>query len=117
MTDERSLARCVGFDVAIEDHGILVLLGHFEYEDGGCQGLGYSIDASFLYRFLAVFGDCPLRKVEGRSCWVSHDDSRITRIEPLHKKDGAVFDLDTWKGFVKQLGLPSPYEMRTGKKP
>lgn len=63
MTSERSLARCYGFDVAIEDHGILVLMGHFEYDEGTCQGLGYCIDSSFLYRFLGVFGVERLRQV------------------------------------------------------
>ena len=113
----RSLARCKDFDVGIEDHGILVLFGHFEYDDGGCQGLGYCIDSSFLYRFLNVFDVEQLRGVNGKSCWVTHTDSGIEKIEPLHKKDGTPFAIPEWQEFVKRLKLPSPYEMRTGKKP
>lgn len=114
---ERSLAKCRGFDIGIEDHGILVMYGTFEYDDGGCQGLGYGIETSFLYRFLSVFSVEMLRQVNGKSCWVTHTNDRITKIEPLHKKDGVPFDIVKWQKFVQQMNLPSPYEMRTGEKP
>lgn len=114
---ERDLAICRGFDLEIEDHGILVLTGHFEYEGGSSQGLGYAVNAAFLYRFLAVFGNCALRKVEGKSCWVTHDHSSISKIEPLHKKGGDAFDIPTWQAWVQANEHFSPYELRTGKKP
>lgn len=117
MAIERELAKARSFDVGIEDHGILVMFGYFDYEGGGAQGLGYCIDSSFLYRFLSAFGVEKLRDVEGKSCWVTHDDSTIYKIEPLHKKDGTEFDIKLWQTFVQKLNLPSPYEMRTGKKP
>ena len=118
MNTERELAKCRGFDVGIEDHGLLVMLGTFEYEGGGAQGLGCCIEEAFLYRFLSVFGIEQLNQVNGKSCWVTHDNSHIFKIEPLHKRDGAVFDIDEWAEFVKKRKAPlSPFELRTGKKP
>lgn len=114
---ERSLAKLKGFDVGTEDHGILVMYGTFEYDEWGCQGLGYCIDAAFIYRFLDVFGVSKLSEVNGKSCWVTHDDNHIIKLEPLHKKDGKTFDIVEWQEFSKKHPSPSPYEMRTGKKP
>lgn len=111
---ERDLAKLEGFDIGIEDHGLLTMYGTFHYDSGGAQGLGYCIDASFLYRFLAVFGVGRLQEVNGMSCWVTHNNWKITKIEPLHKNDGAVFDLEEWSEYIQKLNLPSPHEMRTG---
>lgn len=115
---ERELAKCRDFDVQIEDHGILVLAGTFEYESGGVQGLGYMIDASFLMRFMSVFGVEYLKDVNGKSCWVTHDDSSITKIEPLHKKEGQAFIIKDWQEWYRSR-MPgiSAYEMLTGKRP
>lgn len=114
---ERSLAKCSGFDIMIEDHGILVMDGHFDYEEGTSQGLGYCIDTSFLYRFLGVFGVRHLHDVNGKSCWVTHTNGSIEKLEPLHKSEGTPMIMADWSAFVDKLHLPSPYEMRTGKKP
>jgi len=97
MSDrERSLAKCSGFDFGIEDHGFSVLLGSFEYDTWGVQGLGYSVDVDFLKRFMAVFNVTRLGSVNGKSCWVTHNSSQIFKIEPLHKKDGTPFDIEAW---------------------
>lgn len=97
MTDkERLLAKCVGFDFGVEDHGLPVLFGTFEYEDSVHQGLGYIVDVGFMKSFLAIFGVDKLSKVNGKSCWVTCDNSKIYKIEPLHKKDGVPFDIETY---------------------
>ena len=94
--DGRFLAKCKEFDVGIEDHGLLVLMGHFEYEEGGVQGLGYAIDGPFIHAFLGALGVDQLKKVENKSCWVTVIDGTIKIIEPLHKKDGKKFDIREW---------------------
>lgn len=114
---ERSLAKCRGFDFVIEDHGCPFLAGTFEYDDGGCQGLGYVINVAFLMRLLDAVGAESLRELEGRSCWVTHDHSHISKIEPLHKKDGKPFVIAEWQEWTKKNEPFSPYELRTGKKP
>src|SRR5438876_691454 len=96
MKLDRELAKCEDFDVVDNDRGGLMLAGSFKYEDGGSQGLGYMIDADFIQRFMQVFDVQALQSVNGRSCWVTHGFDRITKIEPLHKKDGAPFDILEW---------------------
>lgn len=113
----RDLARCKGFDFAIEDHGLPVLYGHFEYEGSGGQGFGYMVDAAFLMRFMGVFGVERLQQVNGRSCWVTHTSDRITLIEPLHASDGQPFDIGAWEAWVKRRAPFSAYELRTGEEP
>ena len=118
MAREKLLAKCREFDFGIEDHGIPFLFGTFEYDSGVCQGLGYGFDDAFLMRFLAVFGVQKLRQVNGKSCWVTCDDSKIYKIEPLHKKDGTAFDIDAWAKWVKERGSPaSAWEKLTGERP
>jgi len=99
----RDLAKCRGFDVGIEGDGALALFGTFEYEGGGCQAIGsWFIDAAFLMRFLAVFGcENKLGDVNGRSCWVTHTDYRVVKVEPLHKADGRAFDVEAWERWVE----------------
>lgn len=101
MNKEKSLARCKGFDFSIHDRGY-GLSGHFEYEDGGCQGFGYITDEGFLLAFLQSVGVESLRKLEGKSCWVTHDHSNIYRIEPLHKKDGKPFIIEKWRKWIEK---------------
>lgn len=116
--ENRELARCKGFDFSIEDHGCPVLSGHFEYDGAGCQGLGYVVDTAFLMRFLAAVGACSLKDLEGKSCWVTHSHSGISKIEPLHKKDGKPFVIAEWQEWIKERGCKaSPYEMQTGERP
>jgi len=95
---ERELAKCVGFDLRDDDHNGLTLAGHFEYESGFCQGLGYSVNIDFVMWFMRVFGVTRLQDVNGKSCWVTYrDDSRnIQQIYPLHRKDGVPFDVEAW---------------------
>ncbi len=47
MEEYRALAKCVEFDVGVEDHGCPTLFGYFDYDEGGCQGLGYMVDMAF----------------------------------------------------------------------
>ena len=127
MTEHRVLAKCVGFDFGVEDHGLPTLFGHFEYDDDGCQGLGYMVDTAFLMRFLAVFQAEKLQNVNGESCWVVFDDEsnfrcgmgseHIIRIDPLHQKGGRSFNLAEWKAWVKEGPRWSAHELLTGKKP
>lgn len=115
---ERILAKCVDFDFGIEDHGFPYLHGHFDFEDFGSQGLGYSIDTAFLMRFLGVFGVDRLRQVNGRSCWVTHEGGLIVLIEPLHKKEGNPFDIKAWAEWIRKSGRAiSAHELMTGEKP
>ncbi len=116
---ERKLAKCGNFDFGIEDHGMPVLWGDFEYDEGGVQGLGYQVDVAFLMRFMGVFGVREMGDVNGRSCWVVQDDKGdIRRIEPLHRADGEAFDIDEWAKWkaARDPGV-SAYEMLTGKMP
>lgn len=102
MDEERTLARCRNFDIGFEDHGCLVFLGHFEYEESGCQGFGYVINTEFVRRFLNAVGVDAVKKLEGKSCWVTHTFDGISKIEPLHKKDGKAFDIRKWQEECKK---------------
>jgi len=93
---ERELAKCLEFDIADNDHGGLMLGGHFEYEGGGCQGLGYQVDIKFVQMFMEAFGVSRLQDVNGKSCWVTHGENGISKIEPLHKGEGTPFEIDKW---------------------
>lgn len=95
MTDEeRELAKCSDFDIWIEDHGLMTLSGSFEYEGGSVQGLGYIINMEFVRAFMDALGVERLNDVKGESCWVTHDNHHVSKIEPLHKKDGKAFNID-----------------------
>ena len=104
MTLTRSLAKAVDIDIVDNDHGWLHLGGHFDYEDGGCQGIGRGLDMEFIRLFMDVFGVEKLRQVNGRSCWVTHSYDNITLIEPLHAKDGQAFDIDRWAADARARG-------------
>lgn len=115
---ERELAKCGEFTFGIEDHGCPMLFGEFHYESGGVQGFGYIVDVAFMMRFLCAVGVDRMSDVKGKSVWVTHNSSKITKVEPLHKNGGAVFDVEEWVEWSKRR-MPndvSPYEMRTGKK-
>ena len=101
---KRSLAKVTGGDLWL-DNGCILLDVTFEYEDGGCQGLGYIInDTSFVKRFMRVFRVDHLSQVNGRSCWVDHSHNGITAIHPLHRKDGEAFDIKEWSREQKANG-------------
>ena len=115
--EKRSLAKCKDFDFGIGS-GCPVLHGTFEYEGGGCRGLGYMVDAAFLMRFLAVFGVINLRDVNGKSCWVTNTHDSIQKIEPLHKRDGTPFVISEWQEWINKQGHNcSAHELLTGEKP
>ena len=99
---EKSLAKLSGFDVGVEDHGCFVMHGTFRYEDGGAQGFGYVINADFIEGVIGVFGVDALQRVNGKSCWVYHTSSNISRLEPLHKSDGKAFDISEWSEKCKK---------------
>jgi hypothetical protein len=94
---KRELARCRKIDVEDNEHGGLLIGGHFEYENGSMQGMGYSLDVEFLREFMNVFAVSRLQDINGESCWVTHDHERILKIEPLHKRDGTPFDVQAWR--------------------
>jgi hypothetical protein len=85
-------------DVAIEDHGFLTMEGYFEYGEtaGAGQGLGYVIDHVFITSFLKAMGARRMKDTDGRACWVTVENCRIVKIEPLFAKDGAPFDIAAW---------------------
>jgi hypothetical protein len=118
METERSLAKCGDFDLMIEDHGWLIIRGDFDY-DGTSQGFTpYFADPSIIMRLLRAIGVDSLNDIEGKSCWVTHTNDEITKIEPLHKKEGETFDILAWKKWAKErLPKISPSEYMTGKKP
>jgi hypothetical protein len=99
---QRRLAHASGFDLAIEDHGFLVLYGTFEYEGSWSQGLGYQVDVPFLKRFLGAFGVERLQQVNGRTCYVTSDGGRIHKIEPLPWDPGKSFDINEWRDEKEQ---------------
>jgi len=115
----RSLARITECDFMIDDHGLPMLHCMFDYEDGGCQGLGQIVDIAFLMRFMAVFGLEYLRQAKGLSCWVTHVHERIMKIEPLHKRDGRPFDIDEWAQWFhkKQYLKGISYREMRGEEP
>lgn len=92
---ERQLARCSGFDVGTERDCIFVMHGAFT-GDGWGQGFGYSIDADFVKRFLAVFRKEKLQQVNGLACFIVASNDKIHRVEPLFEKEGEAFDIDAW---------------------
>lgn len=54
------------------------------------------INIDFIKKFMLVFDVEHLKEVNGKSCWVTHTNDNILKIEPLHKKDGEVFNLEEW---------------------
>lgn len=116
---ERELAKVQDADIIVEDHGIPVLAVTFDYDGGSRQGLGgYTLDAAFVFRLMLAVGKHSLRDCIGQSVWVTHDHSSVTKVEPLHKKDGTPFVIEDWRKWAeKRLQPISAYEMRTGINP
>lgn len=116
---ERELAMVKRADIIIEDHGIPVLDVTFDYEGGSCQGLGgYTLDAAFVFRFMLAIGVDSLSAAVGKSCFVTHDRMSISKIEPLHKKNGTPFIIKEWADWARRrLTTVSASEMRTGIDP
>jgi hypothetical protein len=100
-TPERSLAKCKDFDFGIHDRGY-GLSGNFEYEDGGCQGIGYLTDVSSILGLLQAVGVDSIQELEGKSCWVTHTHCKIIKIEPLHKKNGKPFVIKKWQEWIER---------------
>lgn len=103
--EERRLAKIKrGSDVVIEDHGLLILDVTFEYDGGGAvQGLPIIVQGKsggqFIKQLLEAVGVESVRVLDGKSCWVTATMNGITKIEPLHKKDGIPLDI---KNFQKK---------------
>ncbi len=119
MSQERELAKVRSADIIIEDHGIPVLDVTFDYDGGSTQGLGgYTLDAAFVMRFMCAIGSDSLSGCVGKSCWVTHDHCSISKVEPLHKKDGTPFVIKDWQEwFKRRMTGVSASEMRTGIDP
>ena len=113
----RELAKCIDFDLMLNNGCSPMLSGHFAYEDCGCQGIGYIVEIAFLARFMGVFSVEKLRDVNRKSCWVTHDSDRIYKIEPLHKKDGQTFDIEQWGKWISKKERLTGHEILTGEKP
>jgi len=98
---ERHLAKIgKNIDLVIEGHGFMIPLIDFDYEDFGVQGLPMILGrdgADFLRRLLRAVGVFRFSALAGKSCWVTHDDDTIHKIEPLHKGDGEPFDIKDWR--------------------
>ena len=92
----RELARYKGVDLWLEDSGWLLLAGDFKFEGGGL-GFGYQMDTEFLKGFMGVWGVEFLSEVDDKPCWVTHDDERITLVEPLFPDEGTPFDVEAWR--------------------
>jgi hypothetical protein len=114
---ERSLAKLTSVDFEIEDHGIPIWNIRFEYDDGGCQGMGgYTAETSFMCRILRAVGVNAVSQLVGKSCWVTHTHTEILKIEPLHKKNGTPFLIEDWRKWVTERGAKvTPHELVTGK--
>ena len=107
MRETRELARITYADIGAVYEGIPGLVVNFEYEDGGGQYLsGHMIDPAMVCRFMNAVGVSALRDAEGKSCWVTHTDQEILKVEPLHAKDGRPFDLEEWKAWMRQRIAP-----------
>lgn len=119
VSEERTIARWIHDDLEIEDHGWLILSGHFEYGESGslCQGWGFFADASFLMRFMGALGVTRLKDTHRKSCWVTRTGGEILLVEPLHRKDGRPFDVREWREWIKGQHQASPHEMLTGERP
>lgn len=105
---ERELAKIKRADIQDVYNGMLGLVVEFEYEDEMHQCLsGYMLDAAMVVRVMSAVGANALSKMEGLSCWVTHDNSSIIMIEPLHKKEGKPFVLDEWKRWLKRHNVKS----------
>ena len=92
----RDLAKLKGFDIQIEDHGLMMMAGTFYFDSSSCQGFGYCINIEFVRGLMEVFNANKLQDVNGKSCWVTHDRSKIYKLEPLHKDEGKVFEINAW---------------------
>lgn len=92
---EREVGRCKGFDLWLEDHGMLVLAGIFSFEGAG-QGFGFQIDMDFIRGLMGVFNAEFFKQLEGKACWVTHDNSNIYLVEPLMRGEGKPFNVEEW---------------------
>lgn len=116
---EKSLAKIVSVDFEIEDHGIPIWNIRFDYDDGSSQGFGsYIAEISFMCRLLKAIGVYRMSDLKGKSCWVTHSMSDISKVEPLHKNEGQSFVVAEWQEWIKRRGAKlSPYELVTGINP
>lgn len=103
MSDEKEsmIGKFVEPDIGIVRGELLVIFGHFNYEGGGCQGVGGVIDGDFIKRFVRAFGVTCISECAGRFVRVTRSDDRICKIEPIIKSDGVAFDIKEWANRLK----------------
>lgn len=109
---ERELARIVRADLMIEDHGCLLSDLRFEY-DGASQGLPLTLGknaAAFFKGVLAAVGVDTWSGLRGKSCWVTHTDGQVCKIEPLHRRDGVPFDVEAFRKEKTEFDLEASCE-------
>lgn len=119
-TVTKLLAVCRNVGIMIEDHGVPYLNVVFDYDEGGTQGIGvYTLDASFVCRFMQAMGVTDLMDAVKKSCWVVQDEAGyISEVHPLHKKDGKPFVIKEWQEWAKRRTTAvSPSELMTGRDP
>lgn len=115
---KRELARISHADIGEVYNGILGLVVTFEYEGCGVQGLGgYMLEAAMIARFMRAVNVTRLSNAVGKSCWVTHTHDSITKIEPLHAKDGTPFDIPEWQAWVKATLPPLSWSKLLGDNP
>lgn len=122
--EERLLAYCTNFDLIMEDHGMPMVSGSFAIDNGAVYTLGYCIDLAFVVRLMNVFDVHQLTRINGKSCWITVDEKNdIIKMEPLHAKQGMVFDIREWQNWLKVRCKEVAYsdmtvsEMHTGVSP
>ena len=94
---KKHIGRFTKPDVGIEDHGFFIMHGHFDYDEGASQGLGYGIDTEFIRRFIRAFGVYDLSACSGKILWVEHSHAKIYKLIPFtFDEDAEEFDIEAW---------------------
>lgn len=100
MSEHRELAKLSDFDVCLDGRTFenITLSGTFNLEGSSSIGLGYLVDADFIKCVLKAVGVTEVKKLNGKSCWVTLRtfNGPVIKIEPLHKSDGEAFDITEW---------------------
>lgn len=91
---ERQVGRIEAVSIGCEDAPLHLQVA-FTYGGSGQSLLG-PVDGDFIKRIMRVFQVNNFNKLKGHSCWVTHYDSGITKLEPLIPGEGEEFDIDKW---------------------
>ena len=86
-----------GVDLSTEEHGRLMLQARFD-TGGLSYGLGYTVDADFIQRFMGACGRESLLACEGRNVLVTAgpDGGALGHIAPMPFNTGEPFDITAW---------------------